>query len=316
MANVIEVRRLYDQLLKEIELFNEIWPKHMVSGAVYQLPIMQKVQAALPTYIPVRKITGNEVLEQARSAFIQVKRISSEHEGQEQNPASCFRLPGWIAVSRDLSKEIAELNLLKKELGDYLRTVSVQTRPDFNRKALPGVSILQLLREIRIASTPTPHRMCFTWASAGSLRTVVPREKAIALMQRRKSYPEEGTSAEEWAAMLDERIQQVKDSPSDSDIIRKRQHAPHPRVLIYPERGSVSFESITATLPTFVYCPSDTDKPFPKIRDLKVLDRAASMKISRKKRRPISPLVPGLGLYTRLRSIETQEICKGDCHAK
>lgn len=290
-----EARALVGRVEAELRTFIEWWRPRAIWCSMYQLPELASVTEK-PPVIAVEALTGRRALALAETALLQLDYIPNQH------PGTALRFPGLVALSEDPLPRVSPVNAAKAAMHEALQAAlrdepSALRRARFYKELLPGVSILQATRQVNALSEP-PYSFAFTWLSKSVSSEIISPEKAVALVEAAKNSPPLGTPSTSWAALLAAQKSRIMALPPAARIQRRRDVAPHPRLLAIKAKGELPPLTFSAALPAFFHLPSGKLADLPLVTPLQNFDRSKAART----RQPRSSanrhdLVPELNLY-------------------
>ncbi len=244
MTDIFTVRGQFNALQAALDSFRVTWLAEAVTAEVFELPTNSSGLA--PATITSRHLTGLEALDAAESAFSRLHLLPDQH------PKTVFRLPGWIGVKRDLSAEIAAINILKNDLMTSFLSLEPTPRRLLARQALPQVALKQCYRQL-VQWNPAPQRIYFSWAGITPSSVRVSRQDFLAQLQVAEDSRPPRFTEEDWHSLIESHRLKLAQVPNDMPLVIRWRKAPHPRVMAYDsgQKSNVG-RIVPANLPIFV----------------------------------------------------------------
>lgn len=290
-----EARALVAHVEAELRAFIDWWRPRAIWSSMFQLPELASITEK-PPVITVEALTGRHALAQAEAALLQLAYVPNQH------PGTALRFPGLVALTEDPLPRVAPVNAAKAAMHAALQAAlqdetNAMRRARFYKELLPGVSILQATRQVN-ALGEAPYSFAFTWLSKSMSSEVLSPEKAVALVEAAKGTPPKGTPRESWEALLASQKARILALPPTVRIQRRRDVAPHPRLLALKAKGELPPLTFSAALPAFFPLPSGRLQDLPLVTPLQDFDRTRERK-SRRARNPAQrhELVAELNLF-------------------
>lgn len=264
-----DITAAHASLISKLEAFSHVWPKLVVSGKVWRLPLLAEQKA--PDLIEVEALEGQAAIEATLSAMAAFEREPG------QAPGTVMRLPGYFVMAESVLGWVREINQLKDELLAAIE----QTRLELNwaptarskilRQALGyQFSMKQLARHSQ-AFDICPRLLVFTWAghTTGGERIAVGKVRELLGKAAEQQSTKEGvTQAQTQAGAELRRIVNLSDQAT---LIKYKKVAPHPRAMVYFSGNSRYDAMIHSNLPMFVLAG---DEPT-TVHELRDFDRHA-----------------------------------------
>lgn len=285
-----DITTLHEQLKVKLEAFSKIWPLLVVSGKVWQLPLLAEQKA--PDRIEAQMLEGAAAIEAAQHAIALFERLPG------QAPGTVMRLPGYFVLSESVLSWVKEINQIK----DHLMSAVEQTRLELNlastarskilRQAL-GVqfSMKQLGRHTQ-AFDICPRLIVFTWAghTAGGERVAVGKIRELLGKAAEQQSSRDGVALEQTLASAE--LRRIVNLSDQASLIKYKKVAPHPRAMVYFSSNSRYDAMIHSNLPMFVLAgPEPT-----VIHELRNFDRHARQAERPDKKSRIE-VIPRMNLY-------------------
>jgi hypothetical protein len=247
---LIDITSTHERLKAKVAAFNLIWPQWVVSGKVWQLPLLAEQKA--PDLIEVQPLEGVAAIEATQRAMALFERMPG------QAPGTVMRLPGYFALSESVLPWVKEINQLK----DDLMAAIEQTRLELNlaptarskilRQAL-GVqfSMKQLARHTQVFDI-CPRLMVFTWAghTTGGERIAVGKVRELLGKAAEQQSTRDGVVIEQTLAGAE--LRRIVNLSDQACLIKYKKVAPHPRAMVYFSESSRYDAMIHSNLPMFV----------------------------------------------------------------
>jgi hypothetical protein len=277
-------------LLERIDAFQQVWPVLVVSGRVWQLPMLTEQKA--PDLIEVQELEG----EAAIAATLKAMRTFERGPGQA--PGTVMRLPGYFAMRESVLEPIREINLLKDQLLMTIERTRVElnlaptARSKILRQALGyQFSMKQLARHSQ-AFDVCPRLLVFTWAghTAGGERVAVGKIREYLDKAAELQSSKEGVDVGQTQAGAE--LRRIVNLSDQATLIKYKKVAPHPRAMVYFSGSSRYDAMIHSNLPMFVLAG---DEPT-IVHDLRDFDRNARQAERPDKKARIE-VIPRMHLY-------------------
>lgn len=288
---IVDIRDAFDSLRETLFQFTLQWLDDVQQAEVFEIAV--NTNGLAPKTIDVNRLTGHAAIEQAVKAFQTLHFLPNQH------PATAYRLPGWIGVSRDLSAEIAKVNQQKDALKALMLAIPERERNRCVRQALPSVSVLQCYRHL-VQWSPAPECLYFSWAGATPSSVHVSRVDVMKQLDRALLNVPEQFSTSEWQAVIDLQRKQLADVPIHLPLIYRWLKAPHPRIMAY-NKGQTSNAGriVPANLPVFVVVDSENT---PKVHGLDNFDITDHLRETpRADAALLANVIDSLGLYAQVK---------------
>ncbi|MDO9180382.1 MAG: DNA replication terminus site-binding protein [Agitococcus sp.] len=287
---IVDIRNAFESLKNVIDQFNAQWVKHVVCAEVFVTPLNQNGLA--PKKITVNSLSDDDAIEQAVHAF------QSLYFQPNQHPATAFRLSGWIGISQDLSKELANVNQHKDTLKTLIHSIPEKERNRITRQALPNVSLLQCYRHL-VQWSPAPECVYFSWAGATPSSVHVTKDTVHAQLNRALVNIPEQYSAEEWQVIIDLQRQQLDQVSIATPLIYRWLKSPHPRIMAYNKgQKSNAGRIVPANLPVFVVLEDDKKPKVYGLSDFNMEDHVRET--PRADSAILAPVIESMGLYAQI----------------
>jgi len=256
-------------LVERLEAFHRVWPRLVVSGKVWQLPVLAEQKA--PDLIEVHTLEGEAAIATTRLAMSTFERV------QGQAPGTVMRLPGYFVMRESVLEPIREINLLK----DQLLMAIEQTRIELNLAATARSKILrqalghefsmkQLARHSQ-AFDVCPRLLVFTWAghTTGGERITVGKIREYLDKTAKQQATKNGVALEQTQAGAE--LRRIVNLSDQATLIKYKKVAPHPRAMVYFSGSSRYDAMIHSNLPMFVLAGNEPTI----VHDLRDFDRHA-----------------------------------------
>jgi hypothetical protein len=285
-----DITAAYALLVEHLEAFQLVWPRLVVSGKVWQLPVLAEQKA--PDLIEVRALEGEAAIQAT------LRAMSTFEREPGQAPGTVMRLPGYFVMRESVLEPIREINLLK----DQLLMAIEQTRIELNlaptarskilRQALGyQFSMKQLARHSQ-AFDVCPRLLVFTWAghTTGGERIAVGKVREYLGKAAELQSAKEGVALEQTQAGAE--LRRIVNLSDQATLIKYKKVAPHPRAMVYFSGSSRYDAMIHSNLPMFVLAG---DEPT-VVHDLRDFDRHARQAERPDKKARIE-VIPRMNLY-------------------
>lgn len=292
----IDIERAYQALRLEVARFNQDWPKHVVEGVCWELPLLTEQKT--PDLLPVMRLDGQDAVAAAIAAFGAFERDLGQAAG------TVMRLPGLFLLSQSVLDQVRTINGLKDALASSIEATRLElglvpaARPKIMRTALGGTfNTKQLLRHIQ-AFDGVPRLVVFTWAghTSGGERIPVAQIRVQLQAKAELRADSEGIAVHDTSEYQE--LRALVNMSDDECLLKHKAVAPHPRCMFYLSESTRYTAMIHANLPAFVLAGEEGATV---IRPLKDFDRNA-----RGAKRPDEKTrieaVPGKDLFIPARS--------------
>ena len=264
-----DITAIHADLVSKLTAFNQIWPEWVISGQVWELPLLAEQKA--PDLIETRSLEGVAAIEATIRAMTQFERVPG------QAPGTVMRLPGYFALSCSVLPWVKDINQLK----DALMSAIEQTRIELNlaptarskilRQAL-GVqfSMKQLSRHTQVFDI-CPRLIVFTWAghTTGGERIAVGKVRELLSKAAEQQSLKESIDIGQTLASAE--LRRVVNLADQASLIKYKKVAPHPRAMVYFSESSRYDAMIHSNLPMFVLA---SEEPI-TVHELRHFDRNA-----------------------------------------
>lgn len=260
----------YRVLHEAIAAFNEQWPKLVISGAVWRLPLLTAQKT--PDEIAVELLQGEEAISATQRALLAFE-LDQRDMATKQAPGTVMRLPGYWLLQSSVLQEVSAINALKEALDVAIEETRLElnlakaARPKILRRALKGAfNTKQLLRKIQAFELP-PCKLSFTWAgdTSGTTKLQVGplRKKLEDEMQLRidrdgvaPGFTPEWNELKAMAHLRDEEY-----------LVQYKKVSPHPRAMLWFSMKPLYDAMIHANLPVFLVGGQLQDRYVIPLRD-------------------------------------------------
>lgn len=264
-----DITSTHTELLAKLDAFCRIWPALVVSGKVWQLPVL--VEQKSPDLIEVQPLEGQPAIDATLYAMRTFDREPS------QAPGTVMRLPGYFALRESVLGWVREINYLKDELIAAIEQTRVElnwaptTRSKILRQALGNqISMKQLTRHSQ-AFDICPRLLVFTWAghTTGGERITVGKIRELLSKAAEQQSVKEGIPKGQTKAGAE--LRRIVNLSDQATLIKHKKVAPHPRAMVYFSGNSRYDAMIHSNLPMFVLAG---EEPI-TVHELKDFDRHA-----------------------------------------
>lgn len=277
-------------LVSKLDAFSHVWPSLVVSGKVWQLPLLAEQKS--PDLIEVQALEGRAAIEatlQAMSAF--------EREAG-QAPGTVMRLPGYFALRESVLGWVREINQLKDDLLAAIELTRVElnlaptARSKILRQALGHQFSMKQLARHSQAFDICPRLLVFTWAghTTGGERIAVGKIRKLLGKAAEQQSTKQGVVEGQTQAGAE--LRRIVNLSDQATLIKYKKVAPHPRAMVYFSDNSRYDAMIHSNLPMFVLAG---DEPT-IVHALKDFDRHARQAERPDKKSRIE-VIPRMNLY-------------------
>lgn len=264
-----DITALHASLVSKIEAFSHVWPALVVSGKVWQLPLLAEQKS--PDLIEVEALEGGAAIE----ATLHAMQAFERERGQA--PGTVMRLPGYFVLRESVLDWVREINQLKDEVLAAIE----QTRLELNwaptarskilRQALGHQFSMKQLGRHTQAFDICPRLLVFTWAghTTGGERIAVGKIRELLGKVAEQQSTKEGVTQEQTQAGAE--LRRIVNLSDQATLIKYKKVAPHPRAMVYFSGSSRYDAMIHSNLPMFVLAG---DEPT-TVHELRDFDRNA-----------------------------------------
>ncbi len=286
----VDITSIHARLVSQINAFNHLWPQWVVSGKVWQLPLLAQQKAL--DLIEVQSLEGEAAIHATIRAMTQFERLPG------QAPGTVMRLPGYFALSQSVLPWIKEINQLKDELMAAIE----QTRLELNlattarskilRQALGAqFSMKQLARHTQVFDI-CPRLIVFTWAghTTGGERVAVGKVRELLGKAAEQQSSKDNVSIEQTLAGAE--LRRIVNLSDQASLIKYKKVAPHPRAMVYFSANSRYDAMIHSNLPMFVLAGEEPSS----VHELRNFDRN-TRQAERPDKKSRIEVIPRMNLY-------------------
>lgn len=285
-VSITELIERKEQIEMLIYAFNQQWQQHCVSAVVWDMPLM--LEQTVADNIQLRRLSADKAIQETKAMLLCFERKEKQH------PATVIRLPGIIRLTHSYYANVAEINAYKDALMARIHTIHPRTRPKYTRIAWPNTSTLQLYRHIN-APYSTKRKVLFSWVGHTTSSSRISRDQIIATVNLSRALPPLNVKKGDWDIVIDKELSLLSNLPFTAHLVRQKQVAPHPRVMVYHQEEKQPTRTYGANLPLFI--PENKSMA---VRELANWDKAQAMqRKQRKDKLPSVLLIPRLHLYLR-----------------
>ena len=280
----------HQRMLAQLEAFNTVWPKLVVTGKVWKLPLLTEQKAL--DYIEAEALEGADAIDTAVQAMTAFERAPG------QAPGTVMRLPGYFAVRESVLPWVREINQLK----DDLMAMIEQTRLELNlattarskilRQALGHQFSMKQLGRHTQAFDACPRLIVFTWAGHTTGGERIEVGKVREQLNRAAEQQAQKDSLEQGETLAGAELRRIVNLSDQATLIKYKKVAPHPRAMTYFSASSRYDAMIHSNLPMFVLAGSDPIE----VHELRNFDRHARQAERPDKKSRIE-VIPRMNLY-------------------
>lgn len=262
---------------------------HFVVHDLALIPYRMTGQDTLPEVVIPQSVPLGD-----RSPQYVAELITAIRYREDQHAKSTLRASGLIGVSPSTFDQIQEVNRLKSDFKDAVKTVPTRQRRMLNRH-FPGLSRLQAYREL-VALNGQPDGVHFFWASnkTGSSRKTV--EQLREELKNEKDAVPSTDSTMINAIQFD--LDQLAHLPDNEYLSKRRAIRVHPQGNIWVD-GRIARQE-DAYLPIFYVV--DPSKPEPEVTSMPNSDESGARIRSARSDRKVEdqPLLERIHVYRYL----------------
>jgi len=287
---LMDITAIHARLVSKIKAFNQIWPQWVVSGQVWQLPLLTQQKAL--DLIEVNPLEGAAAVEAAVQAMTLFERLPG------QAPGTVMRLPGYFALSQSALPWVKEINQLKDELMMAIEQTRIElnlattARSKIMRQALgPQFSMKQLARHTQ-AFDICPRLIVFTWAghTTGGERVPVGKVRELLNKAAEQQSAKDSVTADQTLAGAE--LRRIVNLSDQASLIKYKKVAPHPRAMVYFSASSRYDAMIHSNLPMFVLAGEEPTS----VHELRHFDRH-TRQAERPDKKSRIEVIPRMNLY-------------------
>ena len=285
-----DIIHVHERLLHKLAAFEQLWPSLVVTGTVWQLPVLAEQKA--PDRIDVERLQGAQAIAATRQAMAAFERIPG------QAPGTVMRLPGYFALRDSVLPHVREINDLKDELMAMIEKTRLQlnlattARSKILRQALgPQFSMKQLARHTQVFDS-CPRLIVFTWAghTTGGERIEVGKVRELLGKAAEQQSGRDNVSPGETLAGAE--LRRIVNLADQATLIKYKKVAPHPRAMLYFSASSRYDAMIHSNLPLFVLAGAEPIE----VHELRNFDRH-TRQAERPDKKPRIEVIPRMNLY-------------------
>ena len=229
--------------------FNNMWPKHVVDGCVWRLPLLSQ-QRSEPA-IPVEALIGTAAVSAA------VEALAQFHREAGQAPGTVMRLPGWFALNRSVVPELLALQSLKDNVSSSIESTRLELgakprdRTSILRQACGhSISMKQLERSIQ-GFDAAPRLVVFTWAGHTAGVEHIPIGRVREHLEEQAQIQSGKLSLSDSQTPAGIELRNIANLPASTHLVEYKTIAPHPRAMLYFSDSTRYDAMIHANLPMF-----------------------------------------------------------------
>jgi hypothetical protein len=264
-----DITAAHASLVSKLEGFSHVWPSLVVSGKVWQLPVLAEQKA--PDLIEVAALEGRAAIEATLHAMSAFEREPG------QAPGTVMRLPGYFVMRESVLGWVLDINQLKDELLAAIEQTRVElnlaptARSKILRQALGHQFSMKQLGRHTQAFDICPRLLVFTWAghTTGGERIAVGKIRELLTKAAEQQSTKDGVAEGQTQAGAE--LRRIVNLSDQATLIKYKKVAPHPRAMVYFSGSSRYDAMIHSNLPMFVLAG---DEPV-TVHELKDFDRHA-----------------------------------------
>ena len=247
---LVDIINAHHQLQAKLRAFSSVWPALVVTGKVWQLPLLTEQKA--PDLIEASLLEGDAAIEATLRAMSTFELIPG------QAPGTVIRLPGYFAVRESVLPWIKEINQLKDDVMMAIENTRLElnlaptARSKILRQALGQQFNMKQLARHTQAFDACPRLIIFTWAghTTGGERIEVGKVRQLLNRVAEQQSLKGSISLSETLAAAE--LQRIVNLSDQATLIKYKKVAPHPRAMVYFSESSRYDAMIHSNLPMFV----------------------------------------------------------------
>ncbi|RRV03737.1 replication terminus site-binding protein [Pseudomonas sp. v388] len=280
----------YQQMRRQLDAFNQVWPDLVVAGKVWRLPLLTEQKAL--DYIEAEALEGAAAIDAARYAMTAFERAP------EQAPGTVMRLPGYFAMRESVLPWVREINQLKDDLMAAIEQTRVElnlattARSKILRQALGHQFSMKQLGRHTQAFDACPRLIVFTWAGHTTGGERIEVGKVRELLSRAAEQQAQKDSLDQGETLAGAELRRIVNLSDQATLIKYKKVAPHPRAMAYFSASTRYDAMIHSNLPMFVLAG---EKPI-EVHELRTFDRH-SRQAERPDKKSRIEVIPRMNLY-------------------
>lgn len=286
-SDIVSVHTL---LCSKLQAFNSIWPALVVTGKVWQLPLLSEQKSL--DYIEAQALEGAEAIEASLRAMTAFERAPG------QAPGTVMRLPGYFAMRESVLPWIREINQLKDELMAMIEQTRVElnlaptARSKILRQALGHQFSMKQLGRHTQAFDACPRLIVFTWAGHTTGGERIQVGKVRELLTKAAEQQAQKDNLGEGETLAGAELRRIVNLSDQATLIKYKKVAPHPRAMTYFSASTRYDAMIHSNLPMFVLAGPEPIE----VHELRNFDRNARQAERPDKKSRIE-VIPRMNLY-------------------